>query len=163
MFLSSFATRSDPDRISNSNKWTLASDKADRAARYKTVEDIKVIYRLHFGSKLIDIKVSKVIEDDSNIIKYNNYFLNLQVLDIMRNHLWYLTGQMTPLALCDSGLSSGEIEELVREILKQPREEVKSGKPKFPVMIWSDTRPRLAYFMTPVSLLSAMKLLDQIC
>ena len=59
----------DPDRISNSNKWTLASDKAARAAGYKTVEDIKVIYRLHFGTNLIDIKVSKMIEDDSNIVK----------------------------------------------------------------------------------------------
>ena len=53
----------------------------------------------------------------------------------MRNHLWYLTGQMTPLALCDSGLTSDEREELAREILKQPREEVKPGRPKFPVMV----------------------------
>ena len=45
---------------------------------------------------------------------------------------------MTTLALCDSGLSSDEKEELAREILKQPREEVKPGKPKFPVMVWSE-------------------------
>ena len=77
----------------------------------------------------------------------------------MRNHLWYLTGQMTPLALCDSGLTSDEREELAREILKQPREEVKPGKPKFPVMVWSDTRPSLAYFVTPDSWL-IFQLLD---
>ena len=77
----------------------------------------------------------------------------------MRNHLWYLTGQMIPLALCDSGLSSDEREELAREILKQPREEVKPGKAKFPVMVWSDTRPSLAYFVTPDSWL-IFQLLD---
>ena len=63
----------DPDRISNSNKWTLASDKAARAAGYKTVEDIKVIYRLHFGIKLIDIKVSKMIEDDKNFWQKSSF------------------------------------------------------------------------------------------
>ena len=66
---------------------------------------------------------------------------------------------MTTLALCDSGLSSDEKEELAREILKQPREEVKPGKAKFPVMVWSDTRPSLAYFVTPDSWL-IFQLLD---
>ena len=69
----------------------------------------------------------------------------------MRNHLWYLTGQMIPLALCDSGLSNNEREELGKAILSQPQEEVKPGKPKFPVMVWSDTRSSLAYFVTPDS------------
>ena len=63
----------DPDRISNSNKWTLASDKAAGAAGYKTVEDIKVIYRLHFGTNLIDIKVSKMIEDDKNFWQKSSF------------------------------------------------------------------------------------------
>ena len=62
--------------------------------------------------------------------------------------MWYLTGQLIPLALCDTELSDSEREELAQAILSQPREEVKPGKPKFPDMIWPDERPRLAYFVT---------------
>ena len=48
----------------------------------------------------------------------------------MRNHLWYETGQMIPLSLCDSGLSDDEREKLGKAILSQPREAIKLGKTK---------------------------------
>ena len=69
----------------------------------------------------------------------------------MRNHLWYETGQMIPLSLCDSGLSDDEREKLGKAILSQPREAIKLGKPKFPDMVWPGVRPSVAHFVTPDS------------
>ena len=66
----------------------------------------------------------------------------------MRNHLWYVTAQMIPVALVDSGLSDDEREQLAKAIQSQPRGEVKPGKPTFPDMVWSDTRPTLDVFVT---------------
>ena len=69
----------------------------------------------------------------------------------MRNHLWYETGQMIPLGLCDSGLSDEERDEIAKAILGQPREVIKPGKPKFPDMVWPGVRPSVAHFVTPDS------------
>ena len=66
----------------------------------------------------------------------------------MRNHLWYLTGQMVPLGLCDTSLGDDEREELAKAILSHPRQNIELGRPKVPDMMWPGVRPSLAYFVT---------------
>ena len=71
-----------PDRMKNNNKWTEATDDAVKAACKSTIEDIKDVYRLHFGSELVDDEQSKMIMEDKNIVpKIKKLFDDLKTIE----------------------------------------------------------------------------------
>jgi hypothetical protein len=78
-------------------------------------------------------------------------------MQVLRRHQWYLTGQAIALALADTELPVEEREELARALHGQPKHEIRTGRPVFPVLSWASEaveRPRLATLTTPDWLLT---------
>ena len=91
-----------------------------------------------------------------NVLKYREIepAVAFRVLQSIRNHLWYSTGQLVTLALADSHLGADEKEELAKTLHSMPRIPIPMGKPDFPVIDWSNhvlARPHLASLVTPNS------------
>ena len=83
------------------------------------------------------------------------------ILQSVRRHQWYTTGQMVTMALCDTGLEREEREALAKKIHSTPRAKVTTGRPDFPVLDWrvdESSRPCLASLVTESSWLVFDKL-----
>ena len=83
------------------------------------------------------------------------------ILQSVRRHQWYTTGQMVTMALCDTGLEREERESLAKKIHSTPRTKVMTGRPDFPVLDWrveESSRPSLASLVTESSWLVFDKL-----
>ena len=83
------------------------------------------------------------------------YYKMSRVWDVMRTwyrQMWYLTGQLVPLAPADKELSSSEREGLARVLHATVRDQLRVGKPVFPVVNFfltpTPTAPSLSEFVT---------------
>ena len=91
-----------------------------------------------------------------NVLRYRELepSVAFKVLQSIRNHGWYLSGQLVTLALADIELDDDEKEEMAKTLHSIPRVPIQPGKPEFPVLDWRNEtlrRPRLSSLITPVS------------
>ena len=85
-----------------------------------------------------------------------------KVMQSIRRHQWYTTGQTVSLALADTGLEDSEREELAKTLHQTPRVDIKTGRPKFPELDWREHKlstPKMASLVTSDSWL-VFQLLD---
>ena len=88
-----------------------------------------------------------------NVLRYREIepTVAFGVLQSIRRHQWYTTGQLVVLALTDSGLDVEEKEEMAKILHSLPRLPIQMGRPAFPVLDWSGevvARPRLGSLVT---------------
>ena len=98
-----------------------------------------------------------------NVLRYREVEpkIAFRVLQSIRNHQWYTTGQLVILALADTHLEADEKEEIAKILHSTPRLPVQMGKPVFPVLDWRNeilARPRLGSLVTSNSWLIFDKL-----
>ena len=91
----------------------------------------------------------------SHILEYRvvDAPLAFTVLESAYRHLWYLTAQLIPLALTDTGLEDSSREAMARALHGQTRGEIKTGKPIFPILPYGATvaRQNMASLIGPES------------
>ena len=68
--------------------------------------------------------------------------LSFAVLCSTYRHLWYLTPELITLALADTGLEDSSRESMARELYSMDRNNIKTGKPTFPMLSQGPTMAR---------------------
>ena len=91
-----------------------------------------------------------------NVLRYREMEpkVAFRVLQSIKNHGWYITGQLVILALADFDLHVEEREEMAKVLHSLPRDTIQMGRPEFPALDWRNlvlARPRLGSLVNPSS------------